>query len=82
MSLAGLVTALGFLCIEQAKAQVIHRLMGVMGSERWPITYQSPTLKLRFHLAMTAFKHVGLFPEQADNWEFIASAVRALPAQC
>lgn len=54
---------------------------GAMGSERWPITYQSPTLKLRFHLAMTAFKHVGLFPEQADNWEFIASAVKALPAQ-
>lgn len=48
-------------------------------SERWPIAYQSPVLNLRFHLAMTGFKHVGLFPEQADNWEFIASAVKALP---
>jgi 23S rRNA (cytosine1962-C5)-methyltransferase len=51
-----------------------------VASERWPITYQSPALNLRFHLAMTAFKHVGLFPEQADNWEFIASAVKALPS--
>ncbi len=51
-----------------------------LDSDRWPITYQSQALNLRFHLAMTAFKHVGLFPEQADNWEFIASAVKALPA--
>ncbi len=26
---------------------------------------------IRFHLKQTAFKHLGLFPEQAENWEFI-----------
>jgi 23S rRNA (cytosine1962-C5)-methyltransferase len=48
-------------------------------SDRWPIAYQSPALNLRFHLAMTAFKHVGLFPEQADNWEFIVRSLKAMP---
>jgi 23S rRNA (cytosine1962-C5)-methyltransferase len=44
--------------------------------DRWSLSYQSPALKLRFQLAMTAFKHVGLFPEQADNWEFIAGVLK------
>ena len=44
--------------------------------DRWSLSYQSPALKLRFQLAMTAFKHVGLFPEQADNWEFIAGILK------
>lgn len=45
--------------------------------DRWNVNYRSPSLKLRFQLAMTAFKHVGLFPEQADNWEFIAKVLRS-----
>jgi 23S rRNA (cytosine1962-C5)-methyltransferase len=40
--------------------------------DRWKITYKSPSLQLQFRLGMTAFKHVGLFPEQAVNWEYIA----------
>ena len=40
--------------------------------KRWPIRYHSPSLELVFELEMTQFKHIGLFPEQADNWEFIA----------
>jgi 23S rRNA (cytosine1962-C5)-methyltransferase len=28
-------------------------------------------MKLRFRLGLTSFKHVGLFPEQSDNWNFI-----------
>ncbi|MFM7497544.1 MAG: class I SAM-dependent methyltransferase [Bacteroidota bacterium] len=45
--------------------------------DRWNVNYRSPSLNLRFQLAMTAFKHVGLFPEQADNWEFIAKVLRS-----
>lgn len=30
----------------------------------WTINYQSPTMKLKFKLALTAFKHVGLFPNK------------------
>ncbi|MCX7862873.1 MAG: class I SAM-dependent methyltransferase [Bacteroidales bacterium] len=29
--------------------------------------------KIFFRLALTSFKHVGIFPEQAANWEFIYS---------
>jgi len=40
---------------------------------RWPLRYRSAALDLTFGLEMTKFKHVGLFPEQADNWEFLAA---------
>lgn len=42
--------------------------------EQWEISYHSPdSEKLRFslRLGLTSFKHVGVFPEQATNWEFI-----------
>jgi 23S rRNA (cytosine1962-C5)-methyltransferase len=39
--------------------------------DQWQMDYQSKALTLRFRLALTGFKHVGIFPEQADNWEFI-----------
>lgn len=40
--------------------------------EQWWIKYRSESgLDLDFRLGMTSFKHVGLFPEQAANWEFI-----------
>jgi 23S rRNA (cytosine1962-C5)-methyltransferase len=42
----------------------------------WTVGYRSDRLNLRFRLALTAFKHVGLFPEQAANWEFIAAQCR------
>jgi 23S rRNA (cytosine1962-C5)-methyltransferase len=41
----------------------------------WQINYKSPKLQLRFHLEMTSFKHVGIFPEQAANWEYIVDNV-------
>lgn len=44
----------------------------------WYITYESTRLSLRFRLAMTSFKHIGLFPEQAVNWEYIAACCRRL----
>ncbi len=47
----------------------------------WIINYQSQSMKLRFKLALTSFKHVGLFPEQADNWEFIYQQVSHLTNQ-
>jgi len=30
---------------------------------------------LRFRLALTSFKHVGIFPEQASNWDYIANCI-------
>ena len=43
---------------------------------RWPLRYRSDALDLTFGLEMTKFKHVGLFPEQADNWEFLAANLK------
>jgi len=36
------------------------------------IDYQTGKHKLFFQLKQTAFKHLGIFPEQAVNWQFIA----------
>lgn len=46
--------------------------------DRWNITYQGPGTGdkgLVFRLALTSFKHVGIFPEQAENWDYINEAV-------
>lgn len=40
--------------------------------DRWHVNYKSTTLNFKMRLALTSFKHVGIFPEQADNWEYIA----------
>jgi len=40
--------------------------------ESWEISYGA----LRFAVRPMNFKHTGLFPEQAANWEFIAGRVR------
>ncbi|MDQ1088875.1 class I SAM-dependent methyltransferase [Siphonobacter sp. SORGH_AS_1065] len=46
--------------------------------ERWTGTYQLTNQKLTYKLALSSFKHVGLFPEQAANWEFIYQKTKAL----
>ena len=47
--------------------------------DQWYIRYggvQGPEMQLR--LGLTAFKHVGVFPEQAPNWDWIYGAVRRM----
>ena len=34
-------------------------------------THAASDLHIALRLGLTSFKHVGVFPEQADNWEFI-----------
>lgn len=46
--------------------------------DRWSIRYTSPAIDLNFRLALTSFKHVGLFPEQAVNWEHLTERIQAL----
>lgn len=48
--------------------------------EQWHIQYRHRDMRLRLRLGLTSFKHVGVFPEQADNWNFIYDAVRQMPA--
>ncbi len=45
-------------------------------SDQWPITYQPLGLTLR--MGMTSFKHVGVFPEQASNWDYIYRNTRTM----
>lgn len=42
--------------------------------QQWVVAYKS----IRMRLGLTSFKHVGIFPEQASNWDFIAQAIRRL----
>lgn len=39
--------------------------------DRWPVVYALGGVKMSMRLAFTSFKHVGIFPEQAANWDFI-----------
>ena len=41
--------------------------------ESWKISYKSLTFRIR----PTGFKHTGLFPEQAVNWDYFTEAIRA-----
>lgn len=43
--------------------------------QHWNISYKHKGMKLAFKLAFTTFGHVGVFPEQANNWDFIAETV-------
>lgn len=44
--------------------------------EQWMVGYEYGTMKLRMRLGLTSFKHVGIFPEQAQNWNFIYDTLK------
>lgn len=46
--------------------------------QQWFINYSYKEMKICFRLGLTAFKHVGIFPEQAENWNFIYNSVSAI----
>ncbi len=43
--------------------------------ERWTVSYGS----LSFYVRPTGFKHTGLFPEQAANWDAMAALLKTRP---
>ncbi|MDQ2656369.1 MAG: class I SAM-dependent methyltransferase [Bacteroidota bacterium] len=45
--------------------------------DSWEITYHYGELTLRLRLALTGFGHVGIFPEQGANWNFIWDTIRS-----
>ena len=47
--------------------------------DQWVISYPQVGFKLR--LGLTAFKHVGVFPEQATNWDYIYANTREIAQQ-
>ena len=43
---------------------------------QWGIKYDYKDMSLRMNLRLMSFKHVGIFPEQAENWNFIYDQVQ------
>lgn len=50
--------------------------------DQWKIEYrlgeEKEQKKIFMRLGLTSFKHIGIFPEQAVNWEFIYSSVKKI----
>ncbi len=55
--------------------------------DQWKISYpflgnthwtKSEGQQISFRLGLTSFKHVGVFPEQAVNWEYIHNSISAM----
>jgi 23S rRNA (cytosine1962-C5)-methyltransferase len=44
--------------------------------ERWNVEYKNDDVAINLRLGLTSFKHVGVFPEQAVNWDYISSCVK------
>ena len=49
--------------------------------DKWNIKYNYKGMRLNMKLSLTYFKHVGIFPEQAANWNYIYDNVKALKKQ-
>jgi len=43
--------------------------------EHWTISIQLPQGAISMKLSLTSFGHIGIFPEQASNWQFIYESV-------
>ena len=46
--------------------------------DEWTIDYEHDDMKISFVLKFNTFKHIGVFPEQADNWNFIYDNVKRI----
>jgi len=47
--------------------------------DEWEIAYHLPNgPQINFHLSLTSFKHVGVFPEQAVHWDYIYNKMSAM----
>ena len=44
--------------------------------DRWVVEYAYKRMRLRMRLGLTSFKHVGIFPEQAANWDYAMAKIR------
>jgi 23S rRNA (cytosine1962-C5)-methyltransferase len=47
-------------------------------NDHWMLRYRTEAMNLSFNLSMTSFKHVGVFPEQALNWDYISDKVKSM----
>jgi 23S rRNA (cytosine1962-C5)-methyltransferase len=45
--------------------------------DQWYISYRYGSMNIKMRLGLTSFKHVGIFPEQAENWNYIYDLLRS-----
>lgn len=48
--------------------------------DRWNVNYKNDDISINLRLGLTSFKHVGVFPEQAVNWDYISSSIKKFKA--
>ena len=44
--------------------------------EQWYLNYEYQQMHLKFRLGLTSFKHIGVFPEQVSNWNYIYDTIK------
>ena len=49
--------------------------------EQWKISYSYRQMNFNVRLGLTSFRHIGVFPEQAPNWDYIYDHVIASKGQ-
>lgn len=63
--------------IEKSKTSGSWRKLGKDVPEDWKVSYLYNEKEIQLTLKLTKFKHIGIFPEQALNWKYIAQKIRA-----
>jgi 23S rRNA (cytosine1962-C5)-methyltransferase len=46
--------------------------------EQWQIDYKYKSISMKMRLGLTSFRHIGVFPEQGDNWDFIFDKIKGM----
>lgn len=50
--------------------------------DQWRMAYKLPNkTQITFRLGLTAFKHLGIFPEQSANWDYIVNTIGQMKTQ-
>jgi 23S rRNA (cytosine1962-C5)-methyltransferase len=51
--------------------------------DQWQMKYEinNSDSAIKFRLGLTSFKHVGIFPEQASNWDYIYDSIKKMSAR-
>ncbi|MFT4603053.1 MAG: 23S rRNA (cytosine1962-C5)-methyltransferase, partial [Arenicella sp.] len=58
--------------VEETKSSGQWKSLRGDHDKKWTITYND----VKFNLNLTKFKHLGIFPEQQANWEFLENNVK------
>lgn len=67
-----------FKFIEEGKTTGYWQRVGNDIPRDWHLNYHYKQCRIRLDLKLTSFKHVGVFPEQSINWEYIFDAIKSM----